>query len=64
MRGHDRATMGSPNIRHRKSIDMVETMEFTPVEFTPVYDDAIARSLESEFARLEGKGRVCETQFY
>jgi len=29
---------------------MVET-----VEFTPVYDDATARSLSSEFARLEGE---------
>jgi hypothetical protein len=27
----------------------------TTVEFTPVYDDATASSLASEFARLEGE---------
>ncbi|XP_012536309.2 molybdenum cofactor sulfurase 3 [Monomorium pharaonis] len=34
---------------------MVETMVETTMEFTPVYDDATARSLVNEFTRLEGE---------
>lgn len=37
------------------SVDMMEITVEATVEFTPVYDDVTARSLESEFARLEGE---------